>query len=113
MRRLVGDFFTGRNDELARVHAHLDGVDPSILFIAGTGGAGKSALLAKALLQRTEQTRNSTSWVRVDIADSNVNLTNPITLLTQAAQQLARRDSLLERVVANFVSEAGSRRLSE
>jgi endonuclease G len=112
LRCLAGHFFTGRKKELERLRAHLFGSDRSILFVSGIGGAGKSALLAMSLLQLSEETHDPTCWVRVDIADSMVNPRYPISLLTQAAQQLGRRDSMLENIVASFISEAQSRRRS-
>src|SRR5262249_1259066 len=77
LRRLAGDVFIGREAELARLHAHLHGTEPSILFISGTGGAGKSALLAKALLTLANETGDPACWVRVDIADGNVIARDP------------------------------------
>jgi endonuclease G, mitochondrial len=112
LRLLAGDVFIGREAELARLHAHLHGTERSILFISGTGGAGKSALLAKSLLTLADETRDPACWVRVDIADGNVTARDPITLLSQAAQQLSRRDSTLERVVSSFVHGTQARSIS-
>jgi hypothetical protein len=112
LERLAGGFFTGRTEELAKLHAHLFGADRSILFISGTGGTGKSALLAKSLLALCQETKDPTCWVRFDIADATVNPAAPVTLLTQAAQQLHRRDPSLERVVSAFTGAAESRRRS-
>jgi endonuclease G len=112
LRLLVGEALIGREAELNQMRDHLRGRDRTVLFVSGTGGAGKSALLAQCILALVDEAKDPNCWVRVDVADGQVSANEPVTVLRQAAQQLARRDPTIRRLVSSFVEESESRRAS-
>lgn len=66
LREIVGDRFVGRDEELRRMHDWgVSGTGP--LVVAGPGGIGKSALLARFVLERPPGTLFA--WLDFDRAD--------------------------------------------
>jgi WD40 repeat protein len=52
-------FFTGREEALSGIEAYLDGDAPRGLAVIGPSGSGKSALMARALLDRRKRGENA------------------------------------------------------
>ena len=50
--------FTGRKTVLDQIHSYIDGEVPAALAVIGPSGSGKSAVIARALLDRRKQPRN-------------------------------------------------------
>jgi len=123
LERLRGEAFTGREAETARIKAYFNSNSASVLWVAAPGGTGKSALLAHALLSWSPPETNELLdpekiWVRVDLDASSVRLDQPMSLLAEAARQLARRfpdESLLPGLVraASYVASASDQKHSD
>ena len=90
LRALVGTHFRGRAEELAMVQRHLEGAGPeTVLLLHGPGGAGKSTLIGRVLLDLEERARTDpVSFAYVDFDKARNNPRNPARLLEQIARQL-------------------------
>jgi len=91
LRALVGTHFRGRIQEFAQVHNHLLGNLPEhILLIQGPGGAGKSTLVGKALLDLEDEATlgQPVSFAYIDFDRTRHDPHDPIGLLEQVARQL-------------------------
>lgn len=87
MQRLAGSGFVGRERELAQLRAYVDAPAPPIpLFIHGTGGIGKSTLLARFVL--TELLPMNAGVAYVDVDRPTIRPEYPATLLLEAIGQL-------------------------
>lgn len=91
LRMLTSGYFVGRAVELKRIQQHLlnGRVRPAgPLIVTGTGGVGKSTLIAKAVLDAWDgKQRLNATYFTFDRADLRAD--NPATLLAEAARQLA------------------------
>jgi energy-coupling factor transporter ATP-binding protein EcfA2 len=128
LRRLADGRFVGREPELERLRTHLRArpsgsasssvtLLPSqvkIIFLCGHGGCGKSTLMAKLLLERAAEPQHDTPrlQVHIDLDHPACAPDRPLTLLTIAAAQLARRDPSLERL-ATHLSDQVARALAD
>ncbi|WAM28266.1 ATP-binding protein [Myxococcus sp. NMCA1] len=103
-RKLAGDTFRGRKAELGRLRAHIGVLDTSVrqrlsdvlertrlwsgrrapLLIHGPGGMGKSALVARFMLEHSR----SVAFAYLDFDDPHINLDKPATLLMEMSRQL-------------------------
>ena len=90
LRRLVGTHFRGRDDVLQTLakHSHGEPEDDSILIMWGIGGAGKSTILGKHLLDIDSQSDLPRPWAYVDFDDPKIDPTNHFALMEQIARHL-------------------------
>ncbi|MCY1018024.1 ATP-binding protein [Pyxidicoccus sp. MSG2] len=103
-RKLAGDTFRGRQDELETLRVHVGVLDSSVtktlssyarrivgmgdgttLLIHGPGGMGKSALLARFVLEH----HSAVPFAYLDFDNPQLSLDKPATLLLEASRQLA------------------------
>jgi len=87
-RHLAGRNFRGRAYELFRLGALVDGDGAKPLLIHGIGGSGKSALIARFLLDRHQGVGPWVPFVFLDIDRPVLVAEEPVTLLTEAVRQL-------------------------
>ena len=87
-RHLAGSNFRGRAYELFRLGALVDGDGTKPLLIHGIGGSGKSALIARFLLDRHQGVGPWVPFVFLDIDRPVLVAEEPMTLLTEAVRQL-------------------------
>lgn len=87
---LADQHFTGRAHELSRLTEHLQSTKPRLLLVHGTGGAGKSALLARCMQQWIDSQPGKSLWVNLDIDHPAINPHNPYTFLSAALRHLSR-----------------------
>lgn len=93
---LVGSHFRGRAQELHELRRYVDvrkggaalAEDPPLL-IYGPGGVGKSTLIARLILERSEGDDQQLPYVFIDFNRRDIDIQNPISLLLEAARQLA------------------------
>lgn len=101
---LVDDNFIGRQAELQKLRDHVGAVSPSVwarvrgffssnarppLFLSGPGGAGKTALLGRFLVEYVETPSNGWFPFAYVAFDSDVvEVSEPFTLLIEIAQQM-------------------------
>lgn len=119
---LVDRNFTGREAELAalRQHAGLDGPAPGPLVISGVGGAGKTALVGRFLIEQLERGAGGPlPFAYLPFDAETLDVREPYTVLLAAARQLSPAESPavaeFSRVVAAYRDHRGSlnRRASE
>lgn len=119
---LVDRHFTGREAELAvlREHAGLDGPAPGPLVITGVGGAGKTALVGRFLIEQLETSAGGPlPFAYLPFDAETLDVREPYTVLLAAARQLSPAESPavaeFSRVVAAYRDHRGSlnRRASE
>lgn len=103
-QKLAGPTFRGRKDELEKLRVHVGVLDRSVtktlsnyarrvlgmgegtsLLIHGPGGMGKSALLARFILEHN----GAVPFAYLDFDSPQVSLDRPATLLLEASRQLA------------------------
>ena len=90
-------FFTGRQDELARIDRYVDDDVPQPLAVTGGGGTGKSALIGEAV-RRTLQ-RYPGALVVYRFIGATAGSSNGRTLLDGVCRELARRSGQPEQDV--------------
>jgi hypothetical protein len=96
MRRLVASGFVDRQDPLARLLAYTSGPpSPAPLFVHGSGGVGKSTMLARFLLDEHER---GGTFAYIDIDRPTIAPEKPLTLLADAVAQLALQFELPQAV---------------
>ena len=93
LMRMAGEHFVGRTTELASIRTFVEGKRAGILAITGEGGAGKTALVSRAILdwignEPRRQERNF--WVRLDLDYSMVRPDQPETVMTEIARRIAQ-----------------------
>jgi hypothetical protein len=90
LRKLAGHHFRGRADEGEQIADHLRGQgQASLMIVWGPGGAGKSSLLGKVLLEFEEQVAWAPlSFAYVDFDKTRHDPANPRGLIEQIARQL-------------------------
>src|SRR5262249_20159993 len=103
-RHLVGDDFPGRPYELLRLGVLLDGEGPKPLLVHGIGGSGKSALIARFLLDRHQGVGAGLPFVFFDCDRPEVVAEEPITLATEAVRQLGAQYPELAAEAARCVA---------
>lgn len=89
---LVDRNFTGREAELAvlRQHAGLEGPAPGPLVITGVGGAGKTALVGRFLIDQLETVGpGSLPFAYLPFDAETLDVREPYTVLLAAARQLS------------------------
>lgn len=88
LRRLAGTIFVGREPQLQRLAAYVSslGTLPP-LFVFGTGGVGKSALLARFVLRDLVPQGQPIAYL--DIDRPTIQPDKPLTLLVDAVGQFA------------------------
>lgn len=99
LRHLAGEHFRGRERELTQLHdyvrvqapADANADLPRFWLIYGPGGLGKSTLIAKFILQIMDETPEAERFpfVYVDFDRPGMLAEQPVTLLIEAARQLA------------------------
>jgi tetratricopeptide (TPR) repeat protein len=94
MRALVGTHFQGRTTELAALRAYIDdnGARRPPLLIFGAGGMGKSALVAKFILDSVGRL----PLAYLDCDRPGIVAMEPVTLLAEIVRQLALQFPELE-----------------
>ncbi len=93
LKRMAGEHFVGRADELALIRSFVENGTASILTISGEGGAGKTALVSRAILDWIHGSEGKTVgnyWIRVDLDYSMVRPDQPETVMTEIARRIGR-----------------------
>lgn len=120
MQRLAGRGFVDRQNPLAQIDAYaFDDAHPSVpLFIFGPGGIGKSALLAKFILDSVRE-KKATS-VYIDLDRPTVRPDQPLTVLLEILKQIETHLNLplieidpVLKEVTNAITRQESGRQSE
>ena len=89
LQRLLPTEFHGRDAELERIHEYLDGaLGPGPLVLHGPGGVGKSALLAKLVLDQTKDSTQPLSFAYLDMELTQLDVQEPVTLLKHIVLQI-------------------------
>lgn len=106
LRSVAREDFVGRSEFLARLNAFVDAeaapVEP--IAIHGPGGVGKSALVAKFVLNRVESHRKAPfAYLTFDRTELNPEF--PLTLFREAARQLALQLPAAADRVVNLIKE--------
>jgi len=117
MQRLAGHGFVNRMDQIEQLKQYVSGAEPSVpLFVFGTGGVGKSTLLAHFILKHVEPRR--IPFVYVDIDRPRVRPDRPLTVLLEAVVQLdvqlgfpSWQKSLIKEITYGMNREEGDRQL--
>ncbi|MFN2178328.1 MAG: tetratricopeptide repeat protein [Candidatus Promineifilaceae bacterium] len=90
MRRLLRNGFVNREQELAQLREYVDGDAQdgreAPLFIYGSGGVGKSTLLAQFILTLAQDSERSFAYV--DIDRPTIRPQEPLTILLEVITQL-------------------------
>jgi hypothetical protein len=103
-RHLVGRNFRGRDYELFRLSALLDGDRAKPLLVQGIGGSGKSALIGRFLLDRHQGNGPWAPFVFLDFDRSMLAAEEPITLMTEAVRQLGAQFPELTGVATRLIT---------
>jgi AAA ATPase domain len=116
MRRLTESGFVGRENELAQLSAYVfDGKPQVPLYVFGSGGVGKSTLLAHFILKFAVP-RNAVI-VYLDLDRPTVRPDVPLTLLLDAVNQMhgqvdaANADSVIKEITYAISRVEGGRAL--
>lgn len=90
LRKLVGTHFRGRKEELDTLERHSMGApeDKPILIVWGIGGAGKSTILGKHLLELDSQDDLPKPWAYVDFDDPAIDPSDHAGLIEEIARHL-------------------------
>ncbi|PUB81666.1 MAG: hypothetical protein DBP02_17790 [gamma proteobacterium symbiont of Ctena orbiculata] len=90
--------FCDRSPEMNRLHKYVsEGRDNSKpLMVHGVGGSGKSALIAKFLLEMNE--KEDVAWVHLDLDSDALAMDEPSSLLEEMLKQLTDQQSGLLRL---------------
>lgn len=115
MQRLAGHGFVNRVDQIEQLKEYVSGVEPSVpLFVFGTGGVGKSTLLAHFILKYVEPKR--IPFVYIDIDRPRVRPDHPLTILLEAVVQLEvppdlffMKESLIKEIGFEFTRKEDHR----
>ena len=87
MERLAGRGFVGRNEELDQLSNYVfESESTTPLFVFGTGGVGKSTLLARFMLAHAVPQNVAISYI--DIDRSTIRPDQPLTVMLDAFTQL-------------------------
>jgi hypothetical protein len=88
LHRLAGTIFVGREAQLQRLATYISSPGPlPPLFVFGTGGVGKSSLLARYVLRDLAPREQPIAYL--DIDRPTIQPEKPLTLLVDAITQLA------------------------
>lgn len=90
-QRTATNAFVGRNDELHRLDA-LTAAAPWTVIVEATGGMGKSALLAKFLLQHGAFAEGGALAAVIDFDDPGLTPARPDLIYAEIGRQLAIQD---------------------
>lgn len=115
MRRLVQHGFVNREEELAHLAQYVDDPDDyPPLFVFGSGGVGKSTLLAQFILEHVDIIGAPFAYINIDRPTLRPDepLTILIEIIAQLQQQLSFDLSVTESLVNEIVSDI-SRQESE
>lgn len=90
LRKLVGTHFRGRTEELATLSEHsLDQQSgPPILTLSGIGGAGKSTMLGKYLLDLDAGPELPRPWAYLDFDEPGVDPTDHALMMEKIARHI-------------------------
>jgi hypothetical protein len=105
MERLAGEVFVGREEELVQLHEYVFGVGKSAapLFVFGTGGVGKSTLLARFMLN--DALTHDVAFAYVDIDRSIIRPDQPLTVLLDFIVQLYPQLGVAPEIADSIVKE--------
>lgn len=111
VRAMAEDHFVGRADVLSDLHGHFEATAPRPYLLSGVGGIGKSALLARHLVDSLDRRRAIASIV--DFDDAAVNPHYPMNIVALLVGQMAQQvdgpeRSRLEQLVAAATDEVDS-----
>ena len=94
MQRLAGEGFVGRENELEQLHSYVLGKKLDWpLFVFGSGGVGKSTLLAKFVLDQAAIEDFAIAYI--DIDRPTILPEKPLTILLEVITQLQRQGMCL------------------
>ena len=104
MERLAGHGFVGREAELARLSAYVfESTSDAPLFVFGTGGVGKSTLLARFMLAHALP--ENLAIVYIDVDRSTIRPDQPLTVLLDFVTQLHPQLGVSPSAVDSIVKE--------
>jgi hypothetical protein len=113
-QHLTRGFFAGREKELADLTEYCEGSSMSALFIHGPGGMGKSALLARFVLQNAERDpANPDMWrpfVYIDFDRPELDATNLAGVLLAMVRQLGPQVSSIAQAAEALVDAEVTRK---
>ena len=91
LRRLVGEHFRGRVDDIEELENHTvaPSPNPRIRVVWGQGGTGKSALLGALLLKVDRYTEFPVPWVYLDCDDPSLPVLDGAGLIERIARELS------------------------
>ena len=91
LRRLVGEHFRGRVDDIEELEAHTvaPSPEPRVRVVWGQGGTGKSALLGALLLKVDRYTEFPVPWVYLDCDDPSLPVLDGRGLIERIARELS------------------------
>ena len=105
MQRLAGHGFVGREKELEQLEQYVFGPKPDMpLFVFGTGGVGKSTLLARFVLAHAAPQGVAISYI--DIDRPVIRPEQPLTLLLEWITQLYPQLDVSASVADSLIKEA-------
>jgi patatin-related protein len=103
LRALVGDYFVGRRALLEQLDSQLQTDSGPITLIHGVGGIGKSALVAKHMLDAME--RRGAYVIYLNFDDTALDARVPATLLHRMSSQLAAQVAPDRRAQAELLAD--------
>jgi cellulose synthase operon protein C len=110
MKRLVAHGFVNREEELKQLEAYVqDKARSQPLFVFGSGGVGKSTLLAQFILSHIDAIQAPFAYI--DIDRSSIRPDEPLTLLLeiigQLREQLPIDPNIMDSLVNDIVQDIG------
>ena len=116
IREITRDGCVGRDAELGRLHAYVEG-PPHLnlaarppLLVYGVGGVGKSTLIAQFLLDLAERA-DPTAWAYLDLDRPSLSSYGPLALLTDVVRQVGAQFPQVRRFLDYSGSEASEKAL--
>jgi hypothetical protein len=104
MRRLAGPWFVDRSRELHQLAQYAAAAEPPApLFVYGSGGVGKSTMLARFLLDQVESNRLPIAYL--DLDRPTIRPDKPLTLLLETVTQLRTQLDVAPQAVEGLVSQ--------
>jgi len=104
MQRLAGEGFVGREKELEQLHTYVFGKKLDWpLFVFGSGGVGKSTLLARFVLDQAAVENFAIAYI--DIDRPTILPEKPLTILLEVITQLQQQLSVPAKATQSLIKE--------
>ncbi len=98
--RKLTEFFQGREDELKKLRAYQEWPP---LLIHGLGGAGKSTLISKFILEHLEDSpKGHIPFIYLDFDRPGISIREPLTLLFEGLRQLILQFPEYEKILEEY-----------